>query len=238
MNKLSACLLCCVILTLPIRPAHAQDPWFGTAMWSRIDDDSDRGVDDSLQGYHLGVGRNLNYDWAAELTLVGGSFDNPAGGDGLIQWGVGVDVRRRLLASDFFLPYGLIGAGYLYSDDKRGRSDEDGAMLSLGVGVLSPLPWYGMSLRTEIRARRDYADSTFTDYLLSVGLQIPFSFNREARRRGPAGEAGPEAATAPDQDGDGIRDSTDMCGGTPAGVEVDAHGCRIGQPEGLYAPGE
>jgi hypothetical protein len=100
----------------------------------------------------------------------------------------------------------------MMSDYKLNRRDRDGAMISLGFGLMMPVPASRLSLRTELRPRRDFADKAYTDYLLSIGIKLPVSFSymgKPARPPLPDGTPHPESATQPygwqrDSDGDGV----------------------------------
>lgn len=207
--------------------------WYGTLMISGIDDDRKRDVEDEWSGYYLGVGRGFGENWGAELNVVGTRFKNSDDELALRQWGIGADLTRRLAATEYFAPYAVAGAGYMMSDYKLNRWDRDGAMISLGFGLLVPGPAARLSLRTELRARRDFAGGAYTDYLLSVGIKLPVSFSylgTPARPPLPDGTPHPESASQPygwrrDSDGDGVPDNLDRCPGTPAGAYVDEHGC-------------
>jgi OmpA-OmpF porin, OOP family len=206
--------------------------WYGTVMFSGIDDDVDRNVETEWSGYHLGVGRGFGRDWGVEANLVGARFKNSAGDLAARQWGLGIDVTRRLADTGFFVPYAVAGAGWMMTDYKLNRWDRDGAMVSVGAGLLMPIPAFGMSLRTELRARRDFSDGALTDYLLSIGVKIPFGFVNlgPAREKNPDGTVLPRPGAKPwgwavDSDGDGVADVRDRCPDTPVGAPVDEFGC-------------
>jgi OmpA-OmpF porin, OOP family len=203
------------LLTTPAMAIDEYGRWWTSVMISGVDEDKDRGLETEWSGYHFGVGRGLGADWGVEFNLVGTRLDNRAGDRALLQWGLGLDVTRRLFDSQHFSPYALMGLGWLTNDYKLNREDEDGLMASIGIGVMVPTPIEPLRLRTELRARRDFTDG-YIDYLLSIGGQIAFG---KQRVRDPA--------VAVDSDGDGVPDSRDRCPDTPPGVAVDAFGCRI-----------
>lgn len=225
-----------VTLLLPAANSPAVDDygrWYGTVMLSGIDEDKDRGLETEWSGFHLGFGRGIGRDWGIEMNLVGTRFKNSDGDLAARQWGVGADVTRRLFDTQHFLPYVVAGAGWMTTDHKLNRKDRDGAMVSVGAGLLMPIAPLSMSLRTELRARRDYGESALTDYLVSVGVKIPFGFvnlGPAVRRPLPDGRPHPESEARPygwqaDTDGDGVADISDRCPDSPAGAMVDEHGC-------------
>jgi OmpA-OmpF porin, OOP family len=206
--------------------------WYATAMISGIDEDANRGLETEWSGYHLGIGRGFGRDWGVEANVVGARFENTAGQRALVQYGLGVDVTRRIIDTRYFAPYIVGGAGWLKSDYKLNRWDRDGAMVSLGAGLMIPVA-RSFSLRTELRARRDFGGQVATDYLLSVGIKVPFGttfLGQPARRPLADGTRHPESAAEPygwvsDRDGDGVPDARDRCPDTAPGSWVDEHGC-------------
>ena len=236
MTKKTCARLAGVALLLLMPCAWAVDDygrWYGTLMLSGIDEDEDRGLETEWSGYHLGVGRGFGPDWAVELNMVGTRFKNRAGDEALVQWGFGADATRRLAETRYFVPYAVLGAGWIMSDYKLNRWDRDGATASVGLGFLTPLSESGIALRSELRVRRDMSDEGMTDHLLSIGIKIPFSFVNLGLPAGRAERPGtvlPEADSAPfgwqpDRDSDGIADVADACPDTPAGAPVDPRGC-------------
>lgn len=140
-----------------------------------------------------------------------------------------------------FKPFALAGVGAIREDVRGGKHVHAGA--ELGGGLLFPLPWYGLALRTEARAQaqgnhqsvpgRDY----LVDYRLSVGLQVPLAFGERIAETPKAQECGvavvdvngaPRSDCDADSDHDGVPDSLDQCPGTAEGLPVDAKGCPAG----------
>jgi OOP family OmpA-OmpF porin len=231
MNRTSLAVLFCGTALLCALPAHGLEEdrrWYISAMMSGIDADKDRGADDDFGGYHLGFGKNMGNQWSIEGTVVGARFEN--GSTQLArQWGVGIDLLGYFWRTDQFQPYVVGGGGYLVTDKKRGLEDEDGGMVSLGVGVKMP-SFLGMEFRTEVRARRDYGGpGHLTDYLWSVGFNIPISGRRADVSKFEEGDApgsgSPSYRFVPDTDGDGFLDPEDRCPETAGGAQVNEFGC-------------
>lgn len=226
-----------LVLLLVMPAASAVDDygrWYGTLMGSGIDEDANRGLETEWSGYHLGVGRGFGKNWAVELNHVGTRFKNRAGDEALLQWGFGLDATFRLGDTRYFTPYAVVGAGWLMSDYKLARKDREGAMASAGLGLSTPLNRF-LALRSEVRVRRDMSDAGSTDYLLSIGLTVPFAFTNlglPADRADAPRTVLPEPGAAPfgwqaDTDGDGVADLNDACPETPAGATIDSRGCAL-----------
>lgn len=223
-------------LLLGAAQAAALDPndrWFATIMASAVETDDDRHVQTEISGYHVGVGRGIREDWGVEFNVTGARLKNT--GDEVVveQLGLGLDLTRRLWDTEFFVPYAVLGAGYLESDDERNDQDTKGAMASFGLGVMTPVSRF--FLRAEARARREFDDPGFTDYIVSIGVQIPVSYRN----------MGPPRADRPDEpyrwkrdlDGDDVPDVQDKCPETPAGAAVNAEGCSSSDdPDGDRVP--
>jgi len=181
-----------------------------TGMISYIDDDSDRSLEDGINGGQFGLGYGLNEQWNLEGMLSLASTD----GSPVSQQhtGIGLDLQRVFRRDERFSPYLHVGAGY-FSIEPEGSSGSDGGMFSAGVGFYIDLFESNIALRGEWRHRMDGATSqNFRDNLFSVGLQIPF------------GSSSPKWI---DSDGDGVGDASDRCPGTPRGTPVDAYGCEL-----------
>jgi len=133
------------------------------------------------------------------------------------MWGTDLGFYRVWYRDRRVTPY--LGAAFGFMKNQNGRlEDTQGAQNSFAFGLLTDLTSSRtIALRTEFRWRLDYTgDSTEQDYIVNVGLQIPFG-----------GKPEPVAVVDPDSDGDGVPDSRDRCPGTFAGVAVDAVGCAL-----------
>ena len=175
-----------------------------------VDDDPDRGAEDTATGGQIGIGRVLNEKWNAELLLHVTDFSgslNPQE-----HFGVGLDFLRVFRRSERFSPYFILGIGALDVDLENGE-DDIGAMYSAGLGVLADLGDSNVALRAEYRRRSDSStDDTLSDNLFSLGVQIPI------------GRATPKVV---DSDGDGVPDGSDRCPNTPPGTVVGSDGCEL-----------
>ncbi len=180
-----------------------------TVMGSYVDDDKDRNIEDGINGAQFGFGRAMNDRWNFELIYMAGRGQ---GNPDLNMGGIGLDLQYVMMRDERFSPYFFGGAGYL-NVDPVGEPDEEGAMLSAGLGFYLDLFETNVSLRGEWRRRTDKTGrSSLTDDFFSVGLHLPF---------------GAGAPKWVDSDGDGVSDSMDRCPNTPAGVSVDAFGCEL-----------
>lgn len=192
--------------------------------------------DDSVGG-KLAIGKPIN-NWL-NLEAFGFYFNPDVKENGHKQgdadlYGFGLDALF-FPARDTFPVYGILGASWGQESGDLGHNGEhgsaDGRFLDAGVGYMYTLNDYGMKVRAEYRYRHATLDTADTrgqktrtnDNILSLGLQIPLGAPPQAEQ--------PTQAPAPtqpqDSDGDGVIDANDQCPGTPAGTEVDAHGCPI-----------
>lgn len=220
-------------------------PYAGISYGHEISDsarDSDSG-----RGLQLSVGIPLDYgsNNALEVSLFDVSRKRDLDGGKDYQTALFVDwvhhyasTKAGIAALPAFTPLILGGVG-LVNEDVDGEEElHFGA--SAGAGLLFPLPWYGLALRTEARAQLQVNDKSVSgedwllDYRVNVGLQVPLYFLREGGFRNAAPAECSVAVVDPsgrrqdcgvDSDGDGIKDGADQCPATPAGVAVKANGC-------------
>lgn len=157
---------------------------------------------------------------------------------GLFGWGREAEVDWL----PQFKPFLLGGLGAV-QDDVQG-TDHVHFGANLGAGLLMPLPWAGLGLRTEWRVLAQANDESVAgediliDYRVNVGLQVPLTpvFDRGTPRVAPPEECelavvDPETGRSDcetDSDRDGVTDTLDQCPGTPEGTPVDAQGCPAG----------
>lgn len=79
-----------------------------------------------------------------------------------------------------FKPFVLGGVGAVY-DDAHGDSSWN-PMLDVGVGLLFPLHWHGVALRTAFRVLGQHNDTSVPskdflfDFHFGIGIQIPLDF--------------------------------------------------------------
>ena len=187
------------------------DGWYVSPMLSWIDDDAARNMDDGLVGGHLGFGKALNQRSSVEFSVVAAFFNADGFDLDQQQWGLGADYIRRLTDAQYFVPYALVGGGFIRTISTQPDMSGSGLMASFGIGVLTPLNVFDLNLRTELRLRNEYSVGARQDFLLSFGLQRIIHPKRVSRS---------------DSDSDGVLDEKDMCGDSPAGHAVDDFGCR------------
>lgn len=139
----------------------------------------------------------------------------------------------RYLDGDGFKLPGLrpyVNGSIGYGRFDAGLVEESGAIVEAAFGVVSTwdalIP--NLKLRSELRLGWD--DEADGSFLAGVGLGLHYLFGGSAKSgqtaMAPAAEPTPKpAATGDDSDGDGVRNTSDACPGTPAGTDVDVRGC-------------
>lgn len=221
------------------------------------------GTRDSNGGNGVQLNLGLPLSWwqnsALELNYYDGSRTRHLDGNSDYQRALMVDVVRDAGLYGWpdgalnkylpqFKPFALLGMGGIQEDVRGSQHYHFGG--EIGGGLLFPLPWYGIAVRTEARVQaqanhesvsgRDY----LVDYRLSVGVQVPLTpFFKERTAETPAAqECGlavvdangtPRTDCETDSDHDGVPDALDQCPGTAEGLPVDTAGCPAGaSPEG------
>ena len=218
-------ILVCAVLTTAlvfygadsaVADAEAGQGYF-TIMGTYMDDDTDRGLEDAINGGIFGAGYAINDRWNVEGFI---SFAYPKSTLSTVedadQRGIGIDVQRVFRRSERFSPYLLVGAGHF--EETQGNVNREGLMVGVGAGFYLDLFSSNISLRGEAKRRREDANiSGQYDNLFSLGIHIPFG----------GATPMPVAQTWTDSDGDGVEDGSDRCPDTPAGATVDAYGCEL-----------
>ncbi len=179
-------------------------------------------------GLGLGLGKFLNEKWSLDFELDSASFDAEDTGGSVTQTGLGLMARYHFNHSDSMRPFLGVGAGYLDhngSGAARGVDSSD-LMLNLSAGVRKSVT-DRVGFITEVKYRLDTDDytgtnSSYDDYLFSMGLNIALGAAKSAPAAAPLVEPAPQL----DGDGDGVSDQNDRCPNSPAGVKVNAQGCH------------
>ncbi len=178
-------------------------------------------------GGFIGIGKPITEHFGLELNYQQYYVSS---------YGLPITVRNLGLDALVFLhrgswnPYLEIGVGAMgakydsYGSLPHPGDTEYNAFGTFGVGVIWRVASY-FDLRADLRFNGAFngIDPTGTEIgnpVASIGIAIPF---------GAPPQAAPPPAPPPpaDTDGDGVPDNLDQCPGTPAGVQVDAHGCPL-----------
>ncbi len=214
--------------------AGADGQWYIAPAINFVVADDDRNADDG-PGIQVGIGRELGARWNLELNFEANNLDFENGGGAWKQRGAAVDGLFFFDREGTYHPYALLGIGALHNRVPGDKSTDP--MANAGLGVLVGTAW-AASLRAEARYRWDHDDkdlsteSSFGDWVFSLGLHIPLGRAVAAPAAIAAAPPPPAPAPAPvavvaDSDGDGVADGDDACPDTPDGARVDARGCEI-----------
>ena len=205
------------------------DDWYVAASIVHNDDDPDRVLDDSLSGFQLSVGRDINHYVSLEGLLGYSDISAFCEPGNCYPDQRHIDVAGNILISRnrerHFVPYFLLGIGYLGVGADDGPqfvsgAGDGGATTSIGIGFKWRMGQSQYSLRVEQRARLVFDTSNMTDQLTTIGLQYDFGWRRPE----------PETQsivrdTDTDSDYDRVGDRVDRCPNTPIGIPVDRSGC-------------
>lgn len=197
--------------------------------------DTDRGPDVHYgAGASIVFGRHFANHWGWEAiygldTIETGS----AGGGDYYRHTLGGDLTYSFGDRQHLTPYALVGGGATFDDVHPRVNGGASGYLDGGLGVVSRTFWHNrVRLRAEGRVIHDFistpANDGFTDYRVSIGLEIPFY---ELKPSAPPPEQQVQIVKVPtgleDSDGDGVVDSADKCPDTPPNTRVDGDGCPI-----------
>lgn len=213
--------------------------------------DSRKNADNEI-GYNLALGYRFTPALAVEL-VHGRTESKLHGGTGkhilsqiadrdTVDSRTGLDASYIFMADQKLSPYVLLGAGearyktnapkVIPGTTKRNSTENyTDPYVNGGVGALYRFN-ENVALRGEYRLVYN-TDETLFDNMALVGLQFSAGAAAVAAATPqPEPEQAPvEEQAAPvapvDTDADGVPDSADKCGSTPAGVQVDANGCPL-----------
>ena len=195
-----------------------------SVMGSAIKTDSDRKLDDGIEGGLINFGGVLSKYWNVEIVLGSLNLDwDQQGGRGTDQTYVGLNALNVYNRAGSFQPFILGGLGFVNNDFSGSIPEQDNFYTNLGVGAFVPIFDDAVKLRGEVLYRWEDASSNYQDIILNLGVSIPFG-----RAEEPAPVVVPPPPPVPvDSDGDGVFDDADRCPGTPAGAAVDEYGCEL-----------
>ena len=206
------------------RPERDERWYFAPSIGVAVPDD-DRNQEYAIW-HGFGLGKPLSAHFSLELELTGdyGPLEEPRTGK-FDHIGLGLNGRYVFSPDNDWRPFMVGGVGLLnHSSPGSGGTNE---AYNLGGGLERTLNSHGTKLRLEARYRLDADDESlagqddFSDWLVMMGLSVPLGGKSEPPPPAPA----PEPANV-DSDGDGVLDRNDRCPDTPAGAEVDRHGCE------------
>lgn len=207
--------------------AQERGQWYFAPSLSYIVADDDRQADDDA-GLQLGVGKVINERWNMELSAVVDNLELENGSAEFKQRGLLFDGLYFMDRDQRLDPYLVAGIGALKTE--LGNNDDTNLMANVGAGVMHSLN-DRIGLRADVRYRLDEDDSSVTgedrfgDWVVNIGLAIPFG-GAKAAAAAPAAVAAAEPMVQ-DSDGDGVNDDMDNCPNTAAGAKVGGDGCEM-----------
>lgn len=216
--------LCLISLTFACGVANAaftQNTYLSVS-GSIIEPDSDRNVQEKSIGWRLGLAKSISSRVLLELQVSTNDYDQDP--NEFSQLSAGVDANILLFNNERLHPYIVVGAGLQRSESNLAASETQNGYADLGIGLFHQLAPNGLSMKFDMRARRDFYDdpnpgqTDYDDFIVNIGLSFPLGKNSNT----PAFE--PTVASS-DQDIDGVDDASDYCPNTAANAAVDVNGC-------------
>ena len=213
---------CACLFLGAAQAADEPGDWYISVVASGADPDTARLVKDG-SGANVSVGRVFREHWNFEGTFgfLNFSGDSAKGGIDQDQIYLNANVLNIYNRAGRFQPYLLGGLGFVQTSSYR-VSDETNFEALLGGGAFIPIFDDKVRIRAEILARFESADTNLTDYIVNLGVAIPFG---KKAKPAPAPVVVPVAVA--DGDKDGVPDSIDRCPATPPNTLVDQYGCAL-----------
>ncbi|MFT7560888.1 MAG: OOP family OmpA-OmpF porin [Flavobacteriales bacterium] len=190
-----------------------------------------REVEDE-KGIDLGVGYNINENWALEGWFARSTSEMTRDGSDASVNTFSVN-GLRYLAEGKTRPFVTIGASRMkFDSDNFGSVNE--TSLDLGAGIKHYFD-NNIVLRGDLIGR--LSEDRFDDFVIEPALRfsVGYAFGQSSTRRTPVATpskpapapAAPVVAAPVDSDGDGVVDVNDQCPGTAEQFKVDANGCEL-----------
>lgn len=215
--------LCFITLTVACGIANAaftQNTYLSFS-GSIIEPDNSRNIEDQSIGWRIGLTKSINSRLLLEFQVSGNDYDEDP--NEFSQYSAGVDANILFLNNERLHPFFIAGAGLQRSDSNLAGSETQNAYVDLGIGVFHQLKPNGLSMKFDMRARRDFYDdpnpgeTDYDDFIVNVGLSFPIGK--------PSNEPQFEPAESNDEDNDGVNNTNDYCPNTEANAAVDVNGC-------------
>jgi len=179
-----------------------------------------------------------------ELSVFYSNADYNPGSADTDVWRIAVNGVYEYDKLGSIIPLAKAGLGYENMSDpyKSATGNTNSPFLDVGVGAKIPFNEM-IALKLEAIYMLKYNDARYDNNLAIVaGLNI--AFGEKAQKAAPVIESTPVPEPTPepepvaavvaapvvvdsDDDKDGVLNAADKCPATPAGIEVDANGCKV-----------
>lgn len=215
--------LCAALFAGPLQAADQPGDNYVSLMVGSIVPDSSRDADSGIGGASLTIGRVFREHWNIEgqFGFLNISGDSGKGGFDQDQIFFSANALNIYNRGGPIQPYLLGGLGFQQTS-VYSQSDDNGFQMTLGGGAMVPIFDDSSRLRAELLARFQSGDNSYTDWLINLGISIPFG-----EKAKPMPEAVVVPAAPTDSDKDGVPDSIDRCPMTAENAIVDQYGCVL-----------
>ncbi|MER2491996.1 OmpA family protein [Catenovulum sediminis] len=218
--------------------AFAQEPVYVTGGANMFLFDNEVHNVDNAFGPWLGLGYQLDKNWAVELDYNMASSETKTAS--------ATDTDISLLSINGLYRYAPVGQNSLlakaglgqYKLDAGALGEESKAAIKVGAG-------YEYFLQPNLSATVFWDllvsfDSTLIESVPSVGLKYQFgdvssSKPMKSEKSQPVTAAPVQKPAVMDDDSDGVANTSDLCANTPSGVRVNSQGCPFDRDvDGVY----
>lgn len=202
--------------------------------------DSKTGLsDDHYFNAGLSLGRNLNDSFINQIEIAylrsdNLKYENSAGNTNVNR--IFINGIKKFPLTEKFSAYALAGIGY-QDVTQEAYEHEDSPLLNYGLGLRYDIPYYGISLKGDVR-HLITTQNNQNDILYTLGLAMPLGKKdiddikpkiplvQEEKEIKEIIEEKPEILPKnEDNDGDGVYNKFDKCPNTTKDVKVNTDGC-------------
>ena len=232
--------LCASILFAASNPSETYS-YEITPFGAGILTDSKTGLaDDHYFNAGLSLGKNLDDSFINQIEIAylrsnNLKYENSAGNTNVNR--IFINGIKKLPLSENFSAYALAGIGY-QDVTQEAFENEDSALLNYGLGLRYDIPYYGISVKGDVRHLITTQNQNDIMYTLGLAMplgkkdvddikaKVPIVQKEEKKEIKAKIEEKPEVLPVnEDDDEDGVNNKFDKCPNTTKGVKVNTDGC-------------
>ncbi len=197
----------------------------------------DNKLENNYPNLGVSIAKNLHNSYISQVELgflrsESVAYDNNMGSTYINR--LYLDLNKRFNFTKKFALYALAGLGHKNLVNEI-KSNEDTLFFNYGVGLRYDIPYYGISVKGDVRHLIEKENKN--DFMYTFGLAMPLGARVKEVIEPKVGEieaieplaVDTTEKVAPavnnDEDGDGVINSLDKCPGTSPGVKVNEDGC-------------
>lgn len=239
MKKVLITSLCSTLIVLAASNPSTEYSYEITPFVGGILTDSKAGLDDkNYLNAGISLGKNLDDSFINQIEVAYLRSDNLKYKDSAGSTNVNrlfLNAVKNFPLNEKFSAYALAGVGY-QNVTHEAFEHKDSAVLDYGLGLRYDIPYYGISVKSDVRHLIAVENSS-NDFMYTLGLAMPLGkkYNddikatipiiTEEKKETTIAKVEKPLALPEDDDKDGVINKLDKCPNTTKGVKVNTDGC-------------